>query len=146
MPAKDEDILNKVMSHYTVDINSLEEENRLLKETVHNLKDELSKFHKTPLLVAYIRDLIGENALLRLNNGNEFFVDVSNECNNLVAGDTVLVEQKNLTIVKKIDSSKKFNVEQFVIVEKPTLTWDQVGGLRKQAVGVPARYPMARPA
>ncbi len=133
MPAKDEDILNKVMSHYTVDISGLEEENRILKETVHNLKDELNKFHRTPLLVASIRDMVGENALLRLNNGNEFFVDVSNECKGIVPGDTVLVEQKNLTIVKKIDSSKKFNVEQFVIVEKPSIMWQDVGGLAKQA-------------
>ncbi len=133
MTAKDDDILNKVMSHYTIDVGNLEEENRILKETVHNLKDELGKFQRTPLLVAYIRDMVGDNALLRLNNGNEFFVDVSNECRGILPGDTVLVEQKNLTILKKIESSKKFNVEQFVIMEKPIATWEDIGGLSRQA-------------
>src|SRR3990172_5351094 len=103
MPVKDEEILNKVMTHYTMDISTLEEENRILKETLANMKNELSKFHHTPLLVAYVKVVVGENVHLRLNNGNEFFVSVASEVGNLVPGDSVLVEQKNLTIVKKIE-------------------------------------------
>ncbi len=133
MTTKESDILGKVMTHYTVDVNSLEEENRILKETIANLKEELNKFNRTPLLVAAVRELVGNNALLRLNNGNEFFVDVSAKCRDLRAGDTVLVEQKNLTVLKKIDSSKRFNVEQFIIVDKPDIAWSQIGGLERQA-------------
>lgn len=133
MTTKESDILGKVMTHYTVDVNSLEEENRVLKETIANLKEELNKFSRTPLLVATVRDLVGTNALLHLNNGNEFLVDVSAKCHNLHAGDTVLVEQKNLTVLKKIDSNKRFNVEQFVIIDKPNIAWSQVGGLAYQA-------------
>lgn len=133
MTTKESDILGKVMTHYTVDVNSLEEENRILKETIANLKEELNKFNRTPLLVAAIRELVGSNALLRLNNGNEFFVDVSAKCRDLRAGDTVLVEQKNLTVLKKIDSNKRFNVEQFIILDKPNVAWSQVGGLEHQA-------------
>lgn len=132
MVSREDDILNKVMSHYTVDVSSLEEENRILKDTITNLKEEISKYNRAPLLVADVRDIIGENALLRLNNGNEFFVDVSSNCRDIQPGHTVLVEQKNLTIVRKIDSSKKFNVEKFVIIEKPTVKWDDVGGLTDQ--------------
>ena len=132
MVSREDDILNKVMSHYTVDVSSLEEENRILKDTITNLKEEISKYNRAPLLVADVRDIIGENALLRLNNGNEFFVDVSSNCRDILPGHTVLVEQKNLTIVRKIDSSKKFNVEKFVIIEKPTVKWDDVGGLTDQ--------------
>ncbi len=133
MTTKESDILGKVMTHYTVDVSSLEEENRILKETIANLKEELNKFNRTPLLVAAIRELVGNNALLRLNNGNEFFVDVSAKCRDLRAGDTVLVEQKNLTVLKKIDSNKRFNVEQFIIIDKPNVAWSQVGGLERQA-------------
>jgi proteasome regulatory subunit len=125
--------LNKIMSHYTVDIHTLEEENRLLKETINNFKTELAKFRKAPLLIADVKEVVGENAILRLHNGNEFWVDVSSECKKLKAGETVLVEQKNLTVVKKIQSSKKFNVEKFVIIEKPTVNWKDVGGLQQEA-------------
>lgn len=130
---KDGDILNKVMSHYTVDVSSLEDENRILKETIANLKEELNKFNRTPLLVATIKEMVNNNALLRLNNGNEFFVDVSAKCKDLRPNDTVLVEQKNLTVLKKIDSSKRFNVEQFIILDNPNVSWAQIGGLERQA-------------
>ncbi|MBW2999720.1 AAA family ATPase, partial [Candidatus Woesearchaeota archaeon] len=94
---------------------------------------ELAKFRKAPLLIADVKEVVGENAILRLHNGNEFWVDVSSECKKLKAGETVLVEQKNLTVVKKIQSSKKFNVEKFVIIEKPTVNWKDVGGLQQEA-------------
>jgi len=131
--ASHDDILNKVMAHYTVDTSTIEEENRILKETVANMKEELSKFHRTPLLVAEVKDMIEKNALLKLNNGNEFFVEVASACEPLYPGDTVLVEQKSLTVVKKIDAQRKFNVEKFVIVEKPEVAWGEIGGLTKQA-------------
>lgn len=132
MAVKDKDVLDKVMSHYTTDISSLEEENRILKETIEHLKQELAKFQRTPLLVCEVRDIENGQAYLRLPNGNEFLVEISSEVKNLRPGDTVLVEQKNLTITKKIASSKKFSVEKFVIIEKPTIGWKEVGGLEKQ--------------
>ncbi|MFC1753772.1 AAA family ATPase [Thermoproteota archaeon] len=124
--------LDKVISNYTVNVSSLEHENRILKETVMHLKEELTKIKKAPLLVAEVREVVGENAVLKLPNGNEFFVDILSDCSDVVAGDSVLIEQKNLTVVKKIDTRKRFNVEKFVIIEKPDLKWSQVGGLSKQ--------------
>lgn len=126
------ELYDRVMTQYTVDISTMEEENRLLRDTVSSLKDELAKFNRVPLLVAEVRDVLGENALLRLHNGNEFFVEVSTAAGKLKAGDTVLAEQKNLTVLRKIDANKRFNVEQFVIIDKPTVGWDSIGGLQRQ--------------
>jgi len=128
-----QDALNKIMTHYSVETNSFEEENKLLKETINSLRAELDKFNRPPLLVAEVKDVLGDNMLIRLNNGNDFFVDAASGCPKLKPGDSVLIEQKNLTILKKIDSaSKTFNVEKFVIIEKPTVSWENVGGLKKQ--------------
>jgi len=120
---------NNVVYSYATDVNDLEEENRFLKETVESLRKDIEKFKKTPLLVCEVHEIVGDKALVRLQNGNEFFVEISDECDKLKAGDGVLTEQKNLTIIKKIPIVKKFNVEKFVIVEKPNLTWKQIGGL-----------------
>ena len=125
-------ILNELKMGYTQDVSQLEMENKILKETVTHLKDELSKFQKTPFLVAEVKDLVKENALIRLTNGNEFYVEISPGCEKLAPGDSVLVEQKNLTIIRKIPISKNFNVEKFVIIEKPSVEWNIVGGLSKQ--------------
>jgi len=124
--------VSNVVFGYTANNAQVEEENRILRETVNQLKNELTKFQKTPLLVCEIKDLQGDKALMRLPNGNEFFVNIAASCEPLTAGDSALVEQKNLTVVKKIPLSKRFTVEQFVIIEKPNISWSSIGGLAEQ--------------
>lgn len=124
--------LDKVIFSYATDFNSIEEENKMLKETIEHFKEELSKYKKPPLLVCECKELIGKQAILRLQNGNEFLVEISEEVKDLKPGDTVLTDQKNLTIIEKISSSKRFNVEKFVIIEKPKIKWKEIGGLKNQ--------------
>ena len=113
--------------------NQVEQENRLLKETVSQLKAELDRFKSTPLMVCeFLKYAEGENALIKIPNGNQFLVNIAPEVKNLHSSDNVLVEQKNLTIVKKINGSKRFNVEKFVIIDKPNITWEDIGGLQIQ--------------
>ena len=130
---REKEILGSIIAGYSTDIQTLEDENRLLKETVTNLKREMEKYQQVPLLVAEIKDIIEGKILLRLNNGNEFYVGVAEGVKDLMPGDSVLVEQKNLTVLRKIPLSKSFNVEKFVIVEKPTISWNDVGALDRQA-------------
>jgi len=61
-----------------------------------------------------------------------FFVEVSLDCGKLKPGDVVLVEQKNLSVVKKLDVSRRFGIEKFVINERPDVQWSTVGGLAEQ--------------
>lgn len=117
---------------FATSVNGLEEENRFLKETVEGLKQEIGRFKQKPLLVCKLKEHYGESALIKLSNGNEFVVGVSVQADELKSGDTVLAEQKNLTVVSKADTTKKFDVTKYVIIEKPTVTWDQIGGLAKQ--------------
>jgi len=120
------------MFSYSVDSNELEEENQLLRETVSQLKNEVDRFKTPALLIGEIMTLTGSNAIVKLPNGNSFFVEVSSSVAKLAPGDSVLLEQKNLTVVDKVNMSKRFNVEQFVILEKPTTSWSDIGGLDQQ--------------
>lgn len=124
---------DEVVFSYSTSMSHVEEENRLLKETIGHLRKELGRFQNPPLLVAEIKEIFDNEALIVLHNGNEFYVTLSNSVGKVTSGDTVLVEQKNLTVIKKIPSSKKFNVEKFVIIEKPNVPWSKVGGLEKQS-------------
>ena len=125
-------ILDSVIYKYTTTTNQLEEENRILKDTVNKLKDELDKFRIPPLMVCEIRDIKEQTAIIRIPNGNEFLVNIASTSEKLKPGDSVLCEQKNLTIIKKLSLSKKFNVEKFVIIEKPITDWSDIGGLDQQ--------------
>lgn len=126
-----QDEVDKVFYNYANN-ESLIEENRFLRETVENIQKELQKYKSTPLIACEIKEIHGEQVLVRLPNGNEFLVERSPECKDLKPGEYALAEQKNLTIIKKISSNKKFDVEKFVIIEKPNISWDKIGGLKQQ--------------
>ncbi len=131
---KDKDILDSLIYSYTtVNSSQVEEENRVLKETINKLNDEINKLKRPPLMVCEIRDIRNDSAIIKIPNGNQFCVEITNSAGKLHAGDMVLCEQKNLAIVKKMDLSRRFDVEKYVIVEKPKLEWAAIGGLEFQA-------------
>lgn len=131
--AKEKNILDSVIYNYTAISNRLDEENRILKETVNKLKEELDRFREPPLMVCEVMDVFSKNnVIIRIPNGNQFLVNIAESCEKLKAGDMVLADQKNLNIIKKIPITKKFNIEKFVIVENPTISWQDIGGLSQQ--------------
>ena len=117
---------------YTYNTPGLEEENRFLKQNVETLQLELQKFQNAPLLACELKDIIDGKGLIRLPNGNEFCVEISKKCEGVVPGDTVLAEQHNLTVVSKIKGTRKFDVEKFIIMQKPEVSWEEIGGLKEQ--------------
>ncbi|MBS3119817.1 proteasome-activating nucleotidase [Candidatus Woesearchaeota archaeon] len=124
--------INNIIYGYTANINELEEENRVLRETVNQLKNEIERIKSPPLMICDVREAFDNRAVIKIPNGNQFLVEVSSECEKLEPGDSVLVEQKNLTVVKKAGKLKRFNVEKFVIIGKPDVTWKDIGGLEEQ--------------
>ena len=143
----DKSILDSVIYNYTSKSSQLEEENKILKETLNQLRVEIETLKMPPLMVCEVRELHGNTAIISIPNGNQFSVNIASSCEKLNAGDMVLAEQKNLTIIKKIPTARKFNVEKFVIVEKPTVTWKDIGGLDdqireiKEVVELPLKRP-----
>lgn len=147
MTTKEKNILDSVIYSYTTDSSQLSEENKILKETVNKLKEELDKFKANPLMVCEVGQVFGKEAVLKLPNGNQFYVDISNGCEKLRPGEMVLADQKNLTIIRKIPISRKFDIENFVIMEKPKTSWHDIGGLSaqiqeiKEVVELPLKKP-----
>jgi len=95
MAARNKDV-DDVIYSYSSSSNQLEEENKILKETVDHLKDELDKFARVPLMICTVKEIIGKEAIIQIPNGNEFLVGITESCKDLISGDTVLVEQKKL--------------------------------------------------
>ena len=147
MATKGKNILDSVIYSYTSNGNQVNEENKILKETVNKLREELDRFKTPPLMVSDVRNIIGKEAIIRLPNGNQFWVNISEECGKVKPGDVVLADQKNLTIIRKLPTTKKFDIESFVIMEKPQVSWEEVGGLDmqireiKEVVELPLKKP-----
>jgi proteasome regulatory subunit len=112
---------------------SVIEENKKLKETVFSLKKEINSLKEPPLVVCDVVKVFKEKIIIRLSNGNSFFVNVSpNLKDKINIGDRVLAEQKSLTAVDTLGKSKQFGVENFVIMQKPDVSWSEIGGLKNQ--------------
>ena len=147
MDTKEKSILDSVIYSYSTSSSQTNEENGILKETVNKLKEELDRFKAAPLMVCEVRNVFDKEAVIRLPNGNQFYVNISQECGKVKAGDVVLADQKNLTIIKKIPTTRKFDIENFVIIEKPKVSWESVGGLDmqvreiKEVVELPLKKP-----
>ncbi len=109
----------------------VDQENKFLKNTVSYLKQELNKIKDRPLLVCEVKNIINNRAVIKLPNGNFFYVNVLNNIN-LKVSDLVLVDQRSLTIVDKLDKNRKHDVEGFLTVEKPKVSWEDIGGLDEQ--------------
>ncbi len=143
-PAKN---ANRTEFSYTAYASELEEENRMLRETITQLKTELDRYKTPALMVVEVVEVLGDKAIIKIPNGNRFLVNISSNVKFLKPGDSVFVEQKNLTIVEKAPVMKNFLVERFVIMEKPKVTFKDVGGLKdqirelKEVVELPLKKP-----
>ncbi|MFH1126559.1 MAG: proteasome-activating nucleotidase [archaeon] len=110
-----------------------DEENEILKNTVSELHKELEKYRKTPYIVASVVDIINPDEVVIRLNGGDFCVNVANDVKNKIkVNDRVLVEQKSLTLVRIIGTSKHFDVSNYIICEKPNIDWKKIGGLKKE--------------
>jgi proteasome regulatory subunit len=112
--------------------NVVEQENKILRETVFQLKIELDRFRTPALMLAEVSDVMEKTAIIKLPNGNKFLVNIASTVKDLKPGDIVTVEQKNLTVIEKIEKETKVEVEQFVIIEQPHVKWEEIGGLKEQ--------------
>ncbi len=128
-------------------ISRLEEETGVLKELFHKTNTELNNLKAPALLVAEVTNILDKKAIIRIPNGNKFYCNVSANIKNLFSGDAVLVEQKSLNIIEKIEIANNLDVEKYVIIEKPKECWDHIGGLREviQEVKEVIELPLTNP-
>ncbi|MEM1988437.1 MAG: AAA family ATPase [Candidatus Woesearchaeota archaeon] len=128
-------------------VESLIQENKFLRQTIETLRKQLNELMKPPLMVCEVVSINGNNATIKIPNGNYFYVSIVNQNLKLYPGDTVLADRNNLNIVDKIDVDLDLSAESFVIMEKPKVKWSDVGGLDdvirevREVVELPLKKP-----
>lgn len=116
----------------TNSLTRLEEEGAMLRELFNNTSSELSNLKNPALLVADVVSVHGDKSIIKLPNGNRFYCYISNSVKELRSGEFVLVDQKSLNIVERIEFNSTMEVEKFVIMEKPQESWKEIGGLKNE--------------
>ncbi|MEK6809055.1 MAG: AAA family ATPase [Nanoarchaeota archaeon] len=125
----------------------VEQESSILRELFNNVNNELNNLKKPSLLVADVVSVHGDKATIKLPNGNKFYCYIAQHVKDIRSGDAALVDQKSLNIVEKFESNDNFEVEKYVIMEKPKENWDSIGGLKevvrevKEVIELPLTKP-----
>jgi proteasome regulatory subunit len=124
------------------EINLLRQQNERLIREVEYWKARYSETYEVlrsmsapPLLVGTVVRIFPERkrAIVRNSNGIEFYVQVNPQIfSKLRAGDKVLLNQNTLAVVDVIASNRDYRAEIFEVIEKPKVTFDQIGGLSEQ--------------
>jgi proteasome regulatory subunit len=136
---------NKVLNKT---LRRTEEESAMLRELFNKTSAELSNLRKPALLVADIVQITDKDkAVIKLPNGNKFYCYISERAGKMNNGDTVLVDQKSLNVIEKVDLGEGLEVEKYVIIEKPQENWKDIGGLGeeinelKEVIELPLKNP-----
>ncbi len=128
-------------------LSKVEQESSILRELFNNTNNELNNLKKPSLLVADVVSVHGDKATIKLPNGNKFYSYIAQHVKDIKSGDAALVDQKSLNIVDKFESNDNFEVEKYVIVEKPKEDWNSIGGLKevvrevKEVIELPLTKP-----
>ncbi|MBN2127210.1 MAG: AAA family ATPase [Candidatus Diapherotrites archaeon] len=119
-----------------------------LELEVQQLKKQLEELTKPAFLVAVVTELINESqVIVKSANGLEFLVELRPELGLLEVGERLTLNQRTLSVIGKLPSAKDMHVHSMEVIEKPKITFEQIGGLTdeirelEEIVILPLLYP-----
>ncbi len=113
----------------------LESELRRLQNDIERLRKEINRMKSPPLLVGTIEDIIdSDRIVVRSSAGPTFIVNASSYVpkEKIKPGAKVALNKQTFAIVHMIPESYDPAITAAEIIEKPRVTYDDIGGLKKQ--------------
>ncbi len=118
---------------------SLQNEVTELKKKASGLDNELRILRSPPLIIGHIQDILDEErAIVRSTNGTVFQVGVNPRLttDKLKPGTRVALNQDNLSVIELLTDAWDPMVSGAEMVERPTVTYLDLGGLDEQILQV----------
>jgi proteasome regulatory subunit len=122
---------------------------RLLRE-LRQLRGEMEKLRSPPLLVGYVKDVLGDGRIvLKSSTGPHFVVHAAEdvERSTLVPGTRVSLNQQTLAVVGVLPPSMDPLVYGAEVIARPDVSYEDVGGMKsavreiREAVELPLTKP-----
>jgi proteasome regulatory subunit len=116
-------------------IKALQIEAESLRKELNYYKSELEKLLSPPLIEAVVLDVLNNNrVIVRSTSGPNLIVNLSNgiDISNVKPGSSVALNQRGSTIVEILPNREDPLVKSMEIVEKPSVRYNDIGGLEKQ--------------
>lgn len=114
----------------------LENENLRLDREVKSLKSEINRFRIPPLVLATVSEILDDNqVVVKSSTGPSFLLKYpEKDSGRIEIGARVALNQQTFSIVDIITSEKDPLVSGMEIDEKPSITYDEIGGLKDQVL------------
>ena len=130
--------------------DKLESDFYKLKEEHSKTKAELNRMKSPPQIIGTIKDVIADDrVVVKSSTGPDFLVSVSLFCptDNLIPGNRVAMNKQTLGIMSVLPSSFDPVVSGAEIIEKPNITYEDIGGLKQQMLELreAVEDPLLRP-
>ena len=129
--------------------NAENDRQRLAREIKH-IKAEMEKLKSPPLIVGYLKDILEDGrVVLKSSTGPHFVVHVADfvDRSQMKAGDRVSLNQQSLSVVGILPPSLDPAVYGAEVVDHPTVTYTDVGGIKQQLQEIreAVELPLNRP-
>ena len=128
--------------HLMQDLQNAENEKRYseselfrLQKDVARIRGELERLKSPPLVIGSLRDVLPDHkVVVKSSTGPDFVVSVSQYVDekDLIPGSRVTLNKQSLAVMEVLPAPLDPVVTGAEIIDKPNITYDDIGGLSKQ--------------
>ena len=121
-----------------------------LQKDLARIRTELERLKSPPLIIGTLKDVLPDNkVVVKSSTGPDFIVSVSTYCppEDLIPGSRVSLNKQSLSVMSVLPAPLDPVVTGAEIVEKPMITYDDIGGLKQQMLELreAVEDPLLRP-
>lgn len=142
--------LKRRIRQLELQVRTLEADKERLERELSRLRMEMSRLRQPPAFAGTLIELLDEDrAIVQNYNGPRFVVRIAPwiEREKLKPGARVALDQRTMAVIELLPSQKDPSVLGFEVIERPKVTYNDVGGLKKQlmelreAIELPLKHP-----
>lgn len=142
--------LKRRIRQLELQVRTLEVDKERLERELSRLRTEMSRLRQPPAFAGNVIEVLDdERAIVQNYNGPRFVVRIAPwiERDKLKPGSRVALDQRTMAIVELLPTEKDPSVLGFEVIEKPKVTYADIGGLDRQlnelreAVELPLKHP-----
>ncbi|MCK4614033.1 MAG: proteasome-activating nucleotidase [Thermoplasmata archaeon] len=113
----------------------IENELKKQQQEIKKLQQKLAEMRRPPLIIGTVVDIIDqENLQVRTSGGPQFIIKIPEkiEPQSIKAGTRVAMNKDTMALVRVLTPSKDVIVRGGEVIEKPSTSYDDIGGLEDQ--------------
>lgn len=142
--------LKRRIRQLELQVRTLEADKERLERELSRLRMEMSRMRQPPAFAGTLLEMLDEErAIVQNFNGPRFVVRIAPwiEREKLKPGSRVALDQRTMAVIELLPSQKDPSVLGFEVIDKPMVSYRDIGGLKKQvqelreAVELPLKHP-----